>query len=641
MNPNFVRSRSDKNAVRAEYIKNLQLETSNNLLNYNANQLFKQTGVLPPSITSMIDTRSITEKYADIQKARVAVISGLREITDGANANEITDNIHGHDIIALANNLPAIIADLKPKWSLGIPAPAFLAYWNNYTQALRLNNGTASIPVIQSNQLLNNIQAILMNIQSTLPSKEAYSRIQQIINLLPKTTKSAIAVKIIEEARKEAETIRAEANAIAEERIRDPIEVQRKMEMLGQLLERQASASDIAQATDELQISQSLGGSAQNTAVDNVISLINPSTMPTRRKRLILEESESEGETPVGITAEMEQQVKSKMSPSGSPPSARSSAETELGTPFSNAPSTSVSSMITQAQSQEQEEVEGYIPQSFEEYQGLLPSGPNGQLAVARRILSKRKNPELSRQLETKFGASLKPSELNTISKYENSNAEVLIEKYYQNRPPQGKGVRPRYILGKGVGSCPPVSRTFRPTTELSKNGKYKPPAPKVDTSKKVEKVPPYIQFGKHLIHIQHLEGGKLQIRRPKGSALASLPSQSIGGRLKKVLISLTGSSSPTFEEINELSDHDKKLLNTIVKECKIDQRLLVPTPDRSKEEQDYNRLQILTGEINAGNNSPQLVKELKVLLLRLKNCRRIPLRHYNEIMSDLLSLGY
>jgi len=640
MNPNFVRSRSDKNAVRAEYIKNLQLETSNNLLNYNANQLFKQTGVLPPSITSMVDTRSITEKYADIQKARVAVIAGLREITDGANANEISDQIHGHDIIALANNLPAIIADLKPKWSLGIPAPAFLAYWNSYSQALRLNNGTASIPVIQSNQLLNNIQAILMNIKSTLPSKEAYSKIQQVINLLPKTTKSAIAVRIIEEARKEADTIRAEANAIAEERIRDPLEVQRKMEMLGQLLERQASANDIAQATEQLQISQSVGGSAQNTAVDNVISKFPP---PLK----IPQEQIPQEQTPVGITKEMEQQVKGKMSspPSNSPQSARSSvssAETEVGSLiFPSTQSMSASSMITQAPSQEQEEVEGFIPQSFEDYQALIPSGRNGQLEVARRILSKRNNPELSRQLETKFGTPLKPSELNTIPKYENSNAEVLIEKYYQNRPIQGKGVRPRHILGKGVGSCPPVSRTFRPTTELSKNGKYKPPAPKVDTSKKVEKVPPYIQFGKHLIHIQHLEGGRLQIRRPKGSALASLPSQSIGGRLKKVLISLTGSSSPTFEDINELSDHDKKLLNTIVKECKIDQRLLVPTPDRSKEEQDYNRLQILTGEINAGNNNPQIVKELKILLLRLKNCKRIPLRHYNEIMSDLLSLGY
>jgi len=63
MNPNFTRSVADRNAVRNEYIKNLQLETANNLTNYNANQLFKESGALPPSITSMIDTRSITEKY--------------------------------------------------------------------------------------------------------------------------------------------------------------------------------------------------------------------------------------------------------------------------------------------------------------------------------------------------------------------------------------------------------------------------------------------------------------------------------------------------------------------------------------------------------------------------------------------------
>ena len=110
---------------------------------------------------------------------------------------------------------------------------------------------------------------------------------------------------------------------------------------------------------------------------------------------------------------------------------------------------------------------------------------------------------------------------------------------------------------------------------------------------------------------------------------------------MKKVLLTLTGSGSPSFEDINELSEKDKALLNKVVKKAKIDQRLLVPTPDKTKEEQDMNKLQILSGEIQSGNNNPQLVKELKVLLLRLKNGGRIPKRQAHEIMEDLLSLGY
>jgi len=106
-------------------------------------------------------------------------------------------------------------------------------------------------------------------------------------------------------------------------------------------------------------------------------------------------------------------------------------------------------------------------------------------------------------------------------------------------------------------------------------------------------------------------------------------------------LITLTGTGSPSFEDINELSTHEKELLNKVVKHCKIDQRLLVPTPNKTKEEQDMNRLKILSGEISSGNNNPTIVKELKTLLLRLKNSGRIPKREAHEIMEDLLTLGY
>ena len=183
---------------------------------------------------------------------------------------------------------------------------------------------------------------------------------------------------------------------------------------------------------------------------------------------------------------------------------------------------------------------------------------------------------------------------------------------------------RPR-IMGRGVATAVAVYTK----------------KPKVDTTHKVERVPSYIEFGKHLLHQHNLVGGILQIRRRSGNIINELPRQAIGGNLKKILITLTGTGSPSFEDINELSTHEKELLNKVVKHCKIDQRLLVPTPNKTKEEQDMNRLKILSGEITAGNNNPTIVKELKTLLLRLKNSGRIPRREAHEIMEDLLTLGY
>jgi hypothetical protein len=193
-----------------------------------------------------------------------------------------------------------------------------------------------------------------------------------------------------------------------------------------------------------------------------------------------------------------------------------------------------------------------------------------------------------------------------------------------EEEAPLGSGIkRKRKIHGKGL---------------LQPKQKY---VPKLDKTKKVEKVPSYVEFGSHIIHQHNLVGGILKLRNKSGSSIADIPTQAIGGKLKKVLMTLTGSGSPSFEEINDLSDTDKSLLNKVVKKAKIDQRLLVPTPDKTKEEQDFNRLQILSGEITAGNNAPQLVKELKILLMKMKNSGRLPRRQANEIMEDLLSLGY
>jgi hypothetical protein len=200
-----------------------------------------------------------------------------------------------------------------------------------------------------------------------------------------------------------------------------------------------------------------------------------------------------------------------------------------------------------------------------------------------------------------------------------------------------GSGIKKKHrIQGRGVNA----HRTHAETTTLTSGGNYRR-IPKVDTSHKVEKVPSYIEFGKHLLHQHNLLGGILQIRRHSGNIINELPRQAIGGKLRNVLIKLTGTGSPSFEDINELSTHEKEILNKVVKHCKIDQRLLVPTPDKTKEEQDMNRLKILSGEITAGNNNPTIVKELKTLLLRLKNSGRIPKREAHEIMEDLLTLGY
>lgn len=677
MNPKFTKSQADRNAVKNEYLKNLQLETSNNLMNYNANQVFKQTGVLPPSITALLDTRSITEKYADKQKARVAVLSGLREITDGANANQIIDQIHGNDLLDLLNNLPQIITEIKPKWSLGITAPAFLSYWNNYKQALSLNAGVSTLAVLQSNQLLTNIQGLLQNIQATLPTKQDFALLKNVFSSLPQTEEVRRASQMIGDAEDDTQTVYSLATEMSIRGTKDPLVFEQQIKDLQSVMENIPPRSTIVDLTQQAQIASQLGNSPQEanylaTQVQGQLSMTQPSTL---KKKFIPvteveseseEESESESEsgspaTPSSMTAsvmpnnppknmkefnELDQIEKRSFLvflDRNDPTFRKSKDLSNMAEPTKDPSKSGSLYHITWLSQNSLNYVDRTnVMELLENYfnsKGKLtittdkksgePNTYGNILSNYRYLLEKNKEKKKYKE-PIKISITTKPK-LGGAQESKSTGEEPLEptpEELKQAGKETGTGVRkvgrPR-IMGRGVATAVAVYTK----------------KPKVDTSHKVERVPSYIEFGKHLLHQHNLLGGILQIRRRSGNIINELPRQSIGGKLKKILITLTGTGSPSFEDINELSTHEKELLNKVVKHCKIDQRLLVPTPDKTKEEQDMNRLQILSGEITAGNNNPTIVKELKTLLLRLKNSGRIPRREAHEIMEDLLTLGY
>jgi hypothetical protein len=151
-----------------------------------------------------------------------------------------------------------------------------------------------------------------------------------------------------------------------------------------------------------------------------------------------------------------------------------------------------------------------------------------------------------------------------------------------------------------------------------------------------------YVPLGKHFVHRHKLiHDGILQIRRKSGTTLNHLPTQKISKPLAVVLIKLVGTDHPSFEDMQKLEDDDKALMNKIIKSTKIDDRLMLPTPERTHEEQEWNRFQILVGQIQAGNNADGIVKELKGLLLRMAHSNRLPKRQVREILLDITSLGH
>lgn len=106
-------------------------------------------------------------------------------------------------------------------------------------------------------------------------------------------------------------------------------------------------------------------------------------------------------------------------------------------------------------------------------------------------------------------------------------------------------------------------------------------------------------------------------------------------------MIKLVGTTTPSFNDIQDLSEQDRNLLTTVGKECRINDRLLIPSPNRDEQDAELHRFKILLGEIDAGNDSDGLVKELKKLIVKMSNDNRLPKHQVREILLDLTSLGY
>ena len=138
MNPANRKTPMDNAKFRENYLSILRLQASNNQKNLNANLILKQTGSPPPVLP---DTRTGTEKLADIESLKVALRSKLSTITDGNIASQIVGELSPDMLKFALNSWPTIESDMKAKFAVGgVPAPVFIAYLNKLQQTLEKND---------------------------------------------------------------------------------------------------------------------------------------------------------------------------------------------------------------------------------------------------------------------------------------------------------------------------------------------------------------------------------------------------------------------------------------------------------------------------------------------------------------------
>ena len=156
----------------------------------------------------------------------------------------------------------------------------------------------------------------------------------------------------------------------------------------------------------------------------------------------------------------------------------------------------------------------------------------------------------------------------------------------------------------------------------------------------KLDPMSEFIPFGKYLLSLKNLQKNKFLLRTKSKNPVLSFKTIVLTRKTKAIVQKLLQDVEVTFEEIDSLNEDEKNDIDTIISKTDIDTRLRVPNTKRSRLERDLNKFNVLRGSIIAGNNSTELLKDFRKLLLSLSNSGYISKKETGDVLLEMLKLN-
>jgi hypothetical protein len=148
----------------------------------------------------------------------------------------------------------------------------------------------------------------------------------------------------------------------------------------------------------------------------------------------------------------------------------------------------------------------------------------------------------------------------------------------------------------------------------------------KIGKGIEVQEQPRYKTFGKYIVHMPHLENDNvLNFKFPSMGSIPTLKPVNVDDNFKEFIIDILNSGKVSQRHYDTLTEPEKAHFNKVIKGAGLTNSLQFKTDSRIDEKKDIKRLDVLLGEINAGNDNDKLRKECKELIKKCVNNGSIP----------------
>lgn len=148
-----------------------------------------------------------------------------------------------------------------------------------------------------------------------------------------------------------------------------------------------------------------------------------------------------------------------------------------------------------------------------------------------------------------------------------------------------------------------------------------------------------YAQFGKYIIHLPSLDKQTISIKYPSVLAIQDIPNKHVSNNFVKLIRHYLETDTIDKGMFNALEEDEQEFFHYLTRRCAVDTGM-VGGGMTNREKKDMERFELIRGQVIAGNNSPELLKELKQYLLKFLSEKRITRAVGNQILYEIAMLS-
>lgn len=148
-----------------------------------------------------------------------------------------------------------------------------------------------------------------------------------------------------------------------------------------------------------------------------------------------------------------------------------------------------------------------------------------------------------------------------------------------------------------------------------------------------------YQRLGKFIIHRPSLLKHVLNIKYPSKAVCPSIPKQVISKALTEFMLDMLDNEKINQTLLQNLPDQDRKLFYEIAQKTNTNDTLGLGTSHYTNNE-DFERFELLRSEMMAGNNAPEVLRELKKHILKFLSNGTLQKPLAYELLSEIALLA-